>query len=752
MKTISSKISFSIALCSIIVAMLLGLSIYIQSETALTKEAEQQLLSVLHGEAEAIDAEFSRIKQLSYAQRSIILNTFDYNKAISDPIYMNSYKLKLSGFIKSFITDFNNISAWMLFNSEVIPGTNTVSYTLENGNFIKEAEYDAVKEGYDEQSWWREAINRGEYWSEPYYWEPWNADIVSFSIPVYVNNKLIGTTGAELFLSSFQDRLKDIKIYDSGSVILLTDTGNPVFIPDGINAETISKWYSAQKKYIDSNPNGMLSFDKSSEYSMIAWNELSNGWLLIALPKTDEMYDALESVSLLTLLCLLLSIPLSIAIGIGISRSLTKPLHQLTKAAENSLSHNHVDFRVIDSSPEEIKTLSLAFFEMQKNVKSALKELSINERKYRSLVENSDNIIFTINSEGYLITTNKTFEKMFNVSKDSLIGLPFTKLFKDKQSRNFWKKIFLDIKENKKNMVQETYYAGEQGEKRTLITSLIPILDAENELSLIMGTSTDITESLKIETEKNASLSRLVAGIGHEINTPLGNAITVSGFIESNLEALENNMLSGSLTKENLVSSIENIHTAMESLSINLNRTHTLIESFKNLSVDQSDEHKTTVVLSEIFTLLKINFENMFAENNCSLEFSCAENIVLKSIPSTLLMILTQLIENALYHAFPENMDIDIDIDNQKKAQVWVSAFDGDNSVSISVKDNGKGMSKDVVQKIFEPFYTTDRKAGRTGLGLSIVFNSVVNQLGGNISCNSDEHMGTVFTIKFEEV
>lgn len=746
MKTISSKISFSIALCSIIVAMLLGLSIYIQSETALTKEAEQHLLSVLHGEAEAINAEFSRVKQLSYAQRSIILNTFDYNKAVSDPLYMKAYKLKLSSFMKSLITDFNNVSAWMLFNSDVIPGTNTVSYTFENGNFIKEEEYDAVKEGYDEQSWWREAVNLGEYWSDPYYWEPWKSDIVSFSIPVYINNKLIGVTGAELFLSSFHNRLNDINIYDSGSVILLTNTGNSVFIPDDIDSKSIFDWYSEKKNYIDSNPTGMLSFNKSSGYSMIAWTKLSNDWLLIALPKTEEMYSALESVSLLTLLCLLLSIPLSIAIGIGVSRGLTRPIHQLTKAAENSLNHNyHVDFRVIDSSPEEIKTLSLAFFEMQKDVKNALKELAINERKYRSLVESSDNIIFTINSDGYLITTNKTFEKMFNISKDSLIGLPFTKLFKDKQSRNFWQKIFLDMKENKNSMVQETYYTASNGEKRTLITSLIPILDADNELSLIMGTSTDITESLKIETEKNASLSRLVAGIGHEINTPLGNAITVSGFIESNLETLENNMISGSLTKENLVRSIESIHSATESLSINLNRTHTLIESFKNLSVDQSDEHKTTIVLSEIFTLLKINFEKMFAENNCSLEFSCAENIVFQSVPSTLLMILTQLIENTLYHAFPEDMK------SEKKEHVWVSAFDSDSYVSISVKDNGLGMSKDIVQKIFEPFFTTDRKTGRTGLGLSIVFNSVVNQLGGNISCNSDENMGTVFTITFDK-
>lgn len=749
MKTISSKISFSIALCSIIVAMLLGLSIYIQSQTALTKEAEQHLLSVLHGEAEAIDAEFSRVKQLSYAQRSITLNTFDYNKAVSDPLYMETYKTNLSSFVKSLITDFNNISAWMLFNSEVIPGTNTVSYTFENGNFIKEKEYDAVKEGYDKELWWREAINRGEYWSEPYYWEPWNSDIVSFSIPVYVNHKLIGVTGAELSLSSFQDRLNEIQIYDSGSVILLTDSGNPVFIPDGVDVEAISKWYSAQKSYIASNPTGMLSFDnKSSDYSMIAWNELSNGWILIALPKTDEMYSALESVSLLTLLCLLLSIPLSIAIGIGVSRSLTKPLHHLTKAAENSLTHhNHVDFKVIDSSPDEIKTLSLAFFEMQKDVKNALKELAINERKYRSLVESSDNIIFTINSDGYLITTNKTFEKMFNISKDSLIGLPFTKLFKDKQSRNFWQKIFLDITENKKNMVQETYYTDLNGEKRTLITSLIPILDADNELSLIMGTSTDITESIKIETEKNASLSRLVAGIGHEINTPLGNAITVSGFIEKNLEELENNILGGSLTKANLIYSIENINSAMESLSINLHRTHTLIESFKCLNVDQSKEHKTDVILSEIFALLKINFENMFAENNCNLEFSCAEHIVFQSVPSTLLMVLTQLIENALYHAFSEDMDID----NEKKSHVWVDAIDTNNSVVIKVKDNGCGMSQYVVQKIFEPFYTNDRKAGRTGLGLSIVFNSVVNQLGGNISCNSDENMGTVFTITFDK-
>ncbi len=747
MKTISSKISFSIAICSIIVAMLLGFSIYIQSERVITQESERHLLSILDSEAAQLNAEFSRIKQLSFAQRSVILNTFDYESATKNPAYMTSYKTKLSSFIKSLIIDFKNISAWMLFNSEVIEGTHTVSYTFEDNTFVREAEYDAVKEGYDALPWWSEAVKRGEYWSEPYYWEPWKSDVVSYSIPVYVDNKLIGVTGAELFLSYFNEQLKNIHIYDSGSVILLTETGTPVFLSDEMDKTLLSNWYNSQKKFLKSNPSGMTQFDGGFNQDLIAWTKLSNDWLLLAIPKTDEMYSSLKPVSLLTLLCLVLSIPLSIIIGIGISRTITRPLGQLTKAAENILKHHSkVEIPLLNSAPDEIKILSKAFFSMQTDVKNTLRELSINENKYRSLVENADHLIFTIDIDGKLTTTNKKFEEIFNIPKDYLIGRSFTSLFTNKQSIKFWKKIFLDLKTQKEKVIQETYFIDSDSKKHTLITSLIPVLDSDSELYMIMGTSTDITDRLNIEVEKNASLGRLVSGIGHEINTPLGNAITVSGFIESNIENLESNALDGSLTKENLIDSIERIHSAMDSLSINLNRTHMLIENFKSLSVDPSEEHKTTVVLSEIFTLLKINFENVFAENNCKIEFSCAENIVLHSVPSTLLMVLTQLIENALYHAFSE------DIKAKGSAHVWVSAFDGDNTVSISVKDNGSGMSKDDVQKIFEPFFTTDRKTGRTGLGLSIVFNSIVNQLDGNISCNSDENFGTIFNITFSKL
>lgn len=747
MKTISSKISFSIAICSIIVAMLLGFSIYIQSERVITKEAERHLISILDGEAAKLNAEFSRIKQLSFAQRSVILNTFDYEAAKENPDYMNVYKTKLSSFIKSLIIDFKNVSAWMLFNSEVIEGTHTVSYTFENNEFVREAEYDAVKEAYDALPWWSEAVNRGEYWSEPYYWEPWKSDVVSYSIPVYLDNKLIGITGAELFLSYFNENLKNIKIYESGSVILLTEKGVPVFIPDDIDKTSLSNWYTSQKELIKSNQSGMTQFEGSFNQKMIAWTKLSNDWLLLAVPKTNEMYGSLKPVSFLTLLCLVLSIPLSIIIGIGISRTITRPLGQLTKAAENILKHHSkVEIPLLNSAPDEIKILSKAFFSMQTDVKNTLRELSINENKYRSLVENADHLIFTIDIDGKLTTTNKKFEEMFNIPKDYLIGRSFTSLFTNKQSIKFWKKIFLNLKTQKEKVIQETYFIDSKGKKHTLITSLIPVLDSDGELYMIMGTSTDITDRLNIEVEKNASLGRLVSGIGHEINTPLGNAITVSGFIESNIENLEKNVLDGSLTKEHLIDSIERIHAAMESLSINLNRTHMLIENFKSLSVDPSEEHKTNVVLSEIFTLLKINFENMFAANNCKIEFSCAENIVLHSVPSTLLMVLTQLIENALYHAFSEDMK------SKGNAQVWISAFDSDNAVSISIKDNGKGMSKDDVQKIFEPFFTTDRKTGRAGLGLSIVFNSIVNQLDGTISCNSDENFGTIFNITFNKL
>ncbi len=128
MKTISSKISFSIAICSIIVAMLLGFSIYIQSERVITQESELHLLSILNGEAAQLNAEFSRIKQLSFAQRSVILNTFDYEAAKKNPTYMNAYKTQLSSFITSLIIDFKNVSAWMLFNSEVVEGTHRFLY------------------------------------------------------------------------------------------------------------------------------------------------------------------------------------------------------------------------------------------------------------------------------------------------------------------------------------------------------------------------------------------------------------------------------------------------------------------------------------------------------------------------------------------------------------------------------------------------------------------------------------------------
>lgn len=247
------------------------------------------------------------------------------------------------------------------------------------------------------------------------------------------------------------------------------------------------------------------------------------------------------------------------------------------------------------------------------------------------------------------------------------------------------------------------------------------------------------TKEKMIDIEKHAALGQLVAGIAHEINTPLGVSVTAVSNFKDEVTKLQNDFKDNKLTKSSFKSATKKMIENSDILMKNINRAAELIASFKQVSVDQSSEFCRQFNLYQHLSDLKLTLKPQLIENSHSIKITCKKSITINSYPGALSQVLTNLVMNSLIHGF-EGVD---------KGVITIDATENDGQTHLIYADNGVGMSAETEKKIFEPFYTTKRAKGGTGLGMHIVYNIVTQKLKGHISCKSEIGGGTNFFIEF---
>lgn len=250
------------------------------------------------------------------------------------------------------------------------------------------------------------------------------------------------------------------------------------------------------------------------------------------------------------------------------------------------------------------------------------------------------------------------------------------------------------------------------------------------------------TQEKLIESEKMASLGNLVAGVAHEVNTPIGIAITGITHSIENITELENLLASNKLSKPKFEQSLAHIKTANELIYNNLTRAVDLIQNFKQTAADQSGYEKYTFNLARYIENTLSSLKPLLKSYKVILSTELKQDIELYSVPGCIAQIITILIQNACYHAYPQE---------QSERRFSFTLSKNDEMIILSGKDNGTGIEKDVQKRVFEPFYTTNRKEGGTGLGLSILYNLVVTQLKGEVQLITEPHQGCEFVIKFPQ-
>lgn len=246
-------------------------------------------------------------------------------------------------------------------------------------------------------------------------------------------------------------------------------------------------------------------------------------------------------------------------------------------------------------------------------------------------------------------------------------------------------------------------------------------------------------QSQVIQSEKMASLGQMVAGVAHEVNTPIGLGVTASTMLSDRIDEIQHELENKSLSAKKLDKFLAESKENTQIIYRNLSRAADLVSSFKQVAVDQTADNTRTVKLENFVSEVILSLHPTLKKFSHEVIVNCDKDLEIKTKPGPINQVLINMIMNSLLHAFDDSDNGVMTID------IWCK----NNVCHIKYHDNGKGIEEKIKQRIFDPFVTTKRGEGGSGLGLHLVYNLVTQALGGNITVESELGNGATFNISF---
>ena len=270
------------------------------------------------------------------------------------------------------------------------------------------------------------------------------------------------------------------------------------------------------------------------------------------------------------------------------------------------------------------------------------------------------------------------------------------------------------------------------------INTHLALRRANRELQDLVATLAKAREDL-VRNEKLAGLGALVAGIAHELNTPIGNSLMAATTFEMQTDDIGAHLASdGGVTRKEFAHYIENARLSVDILSRNLHRAADIVTNFKQVAVDQTSSQRRSFLLAEVIAGNLLTLQPTIKRTPFVIEQRVPADLMMESYPGPLGQVISNLINNAIVHGYDGRCEGLIAVAARLSSHGWVT---------LSVEDHGVGIAPTDVPRIFDPFFTTKMGVGGSGLGLNIVHNIVTEILGGTIGVQSELGGGTRFTL-----
>jgi PAS domain S-box-containing protein len=433
-------------------------------------------------------------------------------------------------------------------------------------------------------------------------------------------------------------------------------------------------------------------------------------------------------------------------------------------------------------NPDLVKSLLQVFSERasaELERKRAEERLRASQQRLSLIFERSPVALFVCEVGGIIHDVNLAFERLFLRDRRTVIGKTTAELgmycdLKDREtivqeleqtgmassSHDIW----MIRGDGSRILVQYSGHVFQQGSRTFDILACVDITEKrriEREILDLNATleqrvaarteelqraNTDLATTLEtlrfaqeelVRSEKLAALGSLVAGVAHELNTPIGNSLMVASTLVDQTKFMADSYASG-LKRSTLEKYLSDTDKASDILVRNLHRAANLITGFKQVAADQTSSQRRRFQLSEVVSENLLTLWPTLKKKSFTIAKMVPENLELDSYPGPLGQVLTNLVNNALVHGF----------DNRDSGTVAIEAHPvGNDWVELSVKDDGAGIPQANLSRIFDPFFTTKMGSGGTGIGLNITYSIVTNLLGGQIHVQSEVGRGTTFVI-----
>lgn len=263
------------------------------------------------------------------------------------------------------------------------------------------------------------------------------------------------------------------------------------------------------------------------------------------------------------------------------------------------------------------------------------------------------------------------------------------------------------------------------------------LAQANEELAQALESLKRTTDEL-VRSEKMAALGGLVAGVAHEINTPIGIGVTAASHLAEKTRSLARRYKADELRREDMEDYLELAGESTEMVLFNLQRAAELIRSFKQVAVDQSGGQMRRFYVKEYLQEVIRSLTPQIGRTGHAISVVCPEQLKITSLPGDFSQILTNLVMNSVIHGF----------EGIEAGHIRIEVSEDGGRLLLRYTDDGKGIAPEHLPHIFEPFFTTRRGQGGSGLGLHVVYNIVTQSLGGRIDCASTPGKGVVFEIR----
>jgi signal transduction histidine kinase len=295
-------------------------------------------------------------------------------------------------------------------------------------------------------------------------------------------------------------------------------------------------------------------------------------------------------------------------------------------------------------------------------------------------------------------------------------------------------RIMLDLEQQKDELLINQRELRQENENRQFIED--ELRKRNTELATSMETIQMAKDQL-VESERMASLGGLVAGIAHDVNTPLGVSVTATSFLHDRVKKLQTAYDNKKLTGNTMTSFLSEAEQTITLLTNNLNRASDLISSFKQVAVDQTSEAEREINVSEYLTEVIQSLAPNFKKTQHTIDIHCPDDLSIKCAPGVLAQILINMIMNSLIHGF----------EDKPKGAIKLEVSEQDNNLIINYSDDGRGLDEVTLKRHFDAFFTTRRGKGGSGLGTHIMYNLVTQTLGGEIEAFSQPDRGLQYKI-----